>query len=136
MEPENLARVLETRQRTGGALKTVAIVQAAGRLVDVGVQHAADMDPDSTAQKYAYIKVRGLGPVTWQYLLMLIGEPGVKADVWICRFVEAALGRPVSAHEAETLVTLAAEASAVSPTALDHAIWSHMSRARRLIPTS
>lgn len=130
MDPSALARVLDTRQRTGGELKTTAIVHAAGRLLDVGVQHASDLDPKSSAQKSAYVGVRGLGPVTWEYLLMLVGKPGVKADTWICRFVEAALSRPVAPHEAGALVREAARLREVSPTELDHAIWSHMSRRR------
>ncbi len=128
IDSRELAALLQTQQRTGGVLKADAIVQAAVRLTEVGVRHAADLDPNSASQKRAYVGVTGLGPVTWQYLLMLVGKPGVKADTWICRFVEEAVGHPVSAHEAEGLVREAAKALNVSPTALDHAIWSHMSR--------
>lgn len=130
MDPSALGDLLQTRQRTGGALKAEAIVQAAVRLTAVGVRHAVDLDPNSPSQKAAYVGVTGLGPVTWQYLLMLVGKPGVKADTWICRFVEAALGRPVGPPEAEMLLRRAADALEVSATNLDHAIWSHMSRRR------
>jgi hypothetical protein len=40
-------------------------------------------------------QLRGLGPVTWDYFLMLLGTPGVKADTWIVRFAADALGRHV-----------------------------------------
>lgn len=129
-EPEHLADVLQSRQRTGGSLKASAIVGAAGALVAVGVRTSAHVDADSTEQKAAYVGVDGLGPVTWQYLLMLIGKPGVKADRWICRFVGDALGRPVGSAEAFALVHEAAASRKVSPTDLDHAIWSYMSRRR------
>ncbi len=69
--------------------------------------------------------------MTWQYLLMLVGKPGVKADTWVCRFVEGAVGRPVASQEAGTLLHRAAAELEVNPTNLDHAIWSHMSRQRR-----
>lgn len=76
--------------------------------------------------------MKGLGGVTWTYLLMLLGHSGVKADTWVVRFVEEGLGRPSSAKEAEALVAAVAADLGVQATALDHAIWRHMSsRARR-----
>lgn len=58
---------------------------------------------------------------------MLLGHPGVKADTWIRRFVADAIGRGSEASEAGSLVKAAAAALGVDPTALDHAIWRHMS---------
>ncbi len=61
---------------------------------------------------------------------MLVGRPGVKADTWITRFVGDAVGRPVDSATAGRLVRQAAERLDVSPTHLDHAIWSHARRRR------
>ncbi len=65
---------------------------------------------------------------------MLLGQPGVKADTWIVRFVTDALSspHPVPSKQAEALVTAAAEQLEVSPTALDHAIWRHLSTTARM----
>jgi hypothetical protein len=71
-------------------------------------------------------QLRGLGPVTWDYFLMLLGTPGVKADTWIVRFAADALGRHVSSTEAAQLLTAVASHLNESPTALDHAIWNYM----------
>ncbi len=101
LAPEDLAQVLETRQRTGGVLKAEAIVAAAQRLTGVGVTRAADLAPTSQ-QRAAYSSVRGLGPVTWAYLLMLVGQPGV-----------------------ERLVREAADRLGVPSSQLDHAIWRY-----------
>ncbi len=130
LDPEQLAGLLQTQQRTSGTLKAAAIVQAARRLAAVGVRHAADLDPAAASQRAAYCGVRGLGPVTWEYLLMLVGRPGVKADTWITRFVGDAVGRPVDSATAGRLVRQAAERLDVSPTHLDHALWSHARRRR------
>ncbi|SDU17943.1 hypothetical protein [Jiangella alkaliphila] len=130
-DPSRLTDVFGRQQLSGGALKGVAIVQAAQNLVDNKVRHAADVDPASARHKAAYTSVRGLGPVTWEYFLMLLGTPGVKADTWITRFVSEALdGRTVTSTEARALVIRVAEKLQVSPTLLDHAIWSH----RRQLP--
>ena len=127
-DPEQLARLLQTRQRTGGALKAAAIIEAARRLTAAGVRHAHHLSPAADAQRAAYCAVRGLGPVTWEYLLMLVGRPGVKADTWITRFVSDAVGRPVDPATAGRLVRQAADRLNVSPTHLDHTIWRHARR--------
>ncbi len=68
--------------------------------------------------------------MTWEYLLMLLGQPGVKADRWITRFVAQDLGCTVSSNEAGMLLKSAARELEVSPTNLDYAIWRHMRRRR------
>lgn len=126
MSPDQLADVLSNRQRVaGGALKTQAVVTAAGRLADVGVRHAADLDPDSVIHRRCYTSVRGLGPVTWEYFCMLLGAEGVKPDRWIVRFVNEAIGAPSSPEDAGALVRQAATSLEGSPMSLDHAIWSY-----------
>ena len=127
VEPAELAAVLGNQQKlSGGALKAEAAVAAAKAFVNASVRHAADLDPTRPEHRAAYLDVKGLGPVTWRYFCMLLGTEGVKADTWILKFVEAALGRPVAPGEAELLVTRAADTLGASATALDHAIWQHM----------
>jgi hypothetical protein len=127
-ESDVLESVLDNRQvLSGGASKPDAIKAAASALTAAGVRHAVELDPANAAHRGAYTGVRGLGPVTWEYLLMLLGHPGVKADTWIRRFVADAIGREPEASEAGSLVKAAATALSVEPTDLDHAIWRHMS---------
>jgi hypothetical protein len=73
------------------------------------------------------------------YFLMNLGIPGVKADVMVKRFVEAALGAATSAENAANLVTNAADNLNADVIRLDHAIWkygSDQSRAGRGRKTS
>lgn len=125
-----LERVLENRQKTGGVPKAQAIVSAAGRLAQVGVVSSKDVDRNSSEQRKAYCGTRGLGPVTWQYFLILIGHDGVKPDTLLTRFVEDAIGRKPDAHTVTRLVTDAAKRLGVPAAALDHSIWRYMSNPR------
>ncbi len=128
MDHDRLALLLDNRQvLSGGLPKPDAIKAAVEALTGVGVRHAHDVGPLVSAQQAAHTGVRGLGPVSWEYFLMLLGHPGVKADTWIRRFVADAIGRGSEASEAGSLVKAAAAALGVDPTALDHAIWRHMS---------
>ncbi len=113
------------KQETSGNPKAKAIVVAAGRLLDAGVRRATDLDPDDTAHKRAYTGVPGLGPVTWTYFTMLLGNPSIKADTWIVCFVHGALGRKPSSDEAKRLLGEVATQQDVSATALDHAVWQY-----------
>lgn len=124
-DPVVLAGIVGKQKLSGGASKAEAIVEAARNLSNLGVRHAADVDPDSTGHKLAYTDVTGLGEFTWDYFLMLLGKPGVKADRWIVRFVSRALGRTTSSDDTRDLVKAAAVELGVDATALDHAIWSH-----------
>lgn len=130
-DPQWLQTVLGNKQKTGGVPKAEAIVSAAGRLAASGARHASDIDRDSAAQRAAYCGTRGLGPVTWDYFLMLVGHDGVKADTLVTRFVVEALGRRLGSEEVSRLVTDAARRMDMPVSALDHSIWRHMSRPRK-----
>ena len=71
--------------------------------------------------------MRGLGKVTWTYLLMLLGVPGVKADTWVCRFVSGAVtsDHALDSKTCADLVVAAAAELGEDPIHLDHAIWAH-----------
>ncbi len=126
-----LARVLDNRQKTGGVPKAQAIVSAAERLCRVGVVGSKDVDRDAAEQRKAYCGTRGLGPVTWQYFLILVGYDGVKPDTLVTRFVEGAIGRRPDNRTVTRLVTEAAKRLDVPAAALDHSIWRNMSDPRR-----
>lgn len=66
-----------------------------------------------------------LGKETFEYFAMLLGEPGVKADIMIRRFVGKGNENAVSASEARRLVKDVASRMAVNPIDLDHAIWAY-----------
>ncbi|MCF8588054.1 hypothetical protein [Gordonia liuliyuniae] len=130
VDPVHLQSVLGNRQTTGGVTKAEAIVTAARRLADVGVRHAADVDRSSGDQRRAYCGTRGLGPVTWAYFTMLLGEDGVKADTLVSRFVASAIGHDPGHERVEALVTQAAHQLDIGANALDHSIWRYMSTPR------
>lgn len=122
-DPGDLSRILGNRQQLGGRAKSETAAAAASALLGAGVRHAIDVT-GSDEERKAWCSVKGLADVTWSYFLMLLGVPGVKADVMVRRFVDAAVGRTTSAPEAKELVEAVAERLDVSATDLDHAIWS------------
>lgn len=122
--------VLGNRQRVPGRgqrpRKAEAVVAVATELVGTGVSGSADVDPRRHGA--AFMSVRGVGPVTWRYFLMLLGTPGIKADRMIVRFAADALGVPrqeMTSKRAEVLLHEAATDIGVSPTQLDYAAWSY-----------
>lgn len=129
-EAEFLA-ICDNRTQTSGRTKASAIQEAAANLLSAGIQSASDFEPHQIEAKQAYTKVHGLGNVTFRYLRMLLGLEDVKADTWVLRFVEEAVGRPVEGNEASSLMHQAAARFAeqqsttmpTTPTDLDHAIW-------------
>ncbi|MGV0750671.1 hypothetical protein [Mycolicibacter minnesotensis] len=131
LEAETLMSTLANRQRTGGVTKAEAIVDAARRFTAIGVRHAVDVQPDSAAQRDAYCGTRGLGPITWEYFLMLLGNDGVKPDILVTRFIEEALGRTAEYTEVIEIVNEAAKRLAKPVGALDHSIWNYMNKRPR-----
>jgi hypothetical protein len=124
----DLANQIHNQQKLKGKdrgypLKTLAVAQAAEVFVRHGIVNAGQIDNDPE-QKAMWRSVNGLGPVTWHYVLMLIGKPDVKADTMITRFVRNALGQAVDNEAIRQLVIEAAESYSCSATELDYAIWS------------
>ncbi|MBW8172942.1 hypothetical protein K0651_07765 [Ornithinimicrobium sp. Arc0846-15] len=132
-DQEELAGLLGA-QRTSGRSKSSAIIEAAQNLRTAGVETASDLTQNNAQYMKHYVRVHGLGKVTWEYFTMLVGKPGVKADRWIVRWVAATLGRKrVSSEEARELIVAAQEQmhqdspeTAPALTQLDHAIWDHV----------
>jgi hypothetical protein len=135
--------VLRNRQRTStrsGILKAEAVHRAARSLtvemiqIDQPTIETVDdllAAPDLGASERAWRAVQGQGSgVTWRYLLMLAGVPGVKPDRMILRFVTRVLDRPIGREEAIVVVTAAAECLGLTSTQADHVIWASESRQR------
>jgi hypothetical protein len=130
--PKHLAKILVNDSETAGRLKASAASEVAHRFATEGeprVRHASQFPgagEDQQELRRRWMTTVGLGPVTWSYLCILLGQPDVKADVMITRYLQHALklDRPPSSKEARTIVKLAAERLDLSATDLDHAIWS------------
>ena len=123
-EGTELASIINNHQvLSGGSTKAEALVEAAARLSAAGVNHAADLDPDNAEHRQAYMGVRGLGPVTLAYFCMLVGHEDVKADTWVVRVVDRAIGTPTSSDSAHELLMASAKQLNVKPRVLDHAVW-------------
>ncbi|OHX01942.1 hypothetical protein [Micromonospora sp. WMMB235] len=144
--PEEFATQVKNRQRAstrpGAALKATAIHRAALGLLEMGIETCEELcaaagGPDEARMKSSWRAVPGQGSgISWRYLLMLAGTPGVKPDRMIRRFVARTLGgrTDVAPDTAACLVVMAAELLDVSPTSLDHEIWRYERRGRRRRP--
>lgn len=129
--PDAAAETIFTRNVAPGTkvLKVVALQRAVAALKGVGVTTAADLRDASpatlSAACTAWLATPGLGEVSWDYLLMLVGQDGVKADTMLRRFVTRAVGatQQVTVERARAAVREAANLLGVSQNVLDHRIW-------------
>ncbi|MDE2166440.1 MAG: hypothetical protein KGJ66_08895 [Alphaproteobacteria bacterium] len=132
--------VFQNRQRTStrsGILKAEAVYRFARALLDTGINTLGDTE-DTTRNEEARKKVKTIpgqrSGISFNYFLMLAGSDDfVKADRMLCRFVSAALHRPVEPPEAQALVTQAAHHlkqvfPRLTPRLLDYVIWGYQRR--------
>jgi hypothetical protein len=122
-----------TSTHAGAPLKAAAIQTAALGLTTEGIDTAAGLREaaEGTGRLACVETVWRAVPgqrsgITWHYVQMLAGIPGVKPDRMICRFVADALGMPrraVTVGFAQRIVTAAAAEMGMSPTDLDHGVW-------------
>ncbi|MGW5555604.1 hypothetical protein ACWER9_00080 [Micromonospora sp. NPDC003944] len=133
---DGFAERVRNRQRVSthanAVRKAEAVHRAAQALLQAGVETVEDLrvaaiSPDEAGVKSVWLALPGQhSGISWHYLLMLAGLPGVKPDRMICRFVGRALGRKrVPPVEAACLIKRAAVILDVSPTRLDHEIWRY-----------
>ena len=130
--PGELVGILRSNSKTAGQPKAEVAAEVAYRFTSgdgLRVRHAAQSPGAGEDQQYLrnrWVSTRGLGPVTWSYLCMLLGHPDVKADVMITRYLhrELNLSRAPTPEEARMIVTEAAKRLEMSSLDLDHAIWS------------
>ncbi|MCK0517106.1 hypothetical protein KXR83_25800 [Williamsia muralis] len=134
--PEGWACKIGNNNRTSsrsGVLKSQVIGDAASVLDEAGIRTTADLR--AAAEDEAQLAIieaawRAMAGqksgITWHYMQMLAGIPGVKPDRMICRFIADSLGltrRGVTPPFALKILTAAAKEMGMSPTDLDHAVW-------------
>ena len=135
--PDALAEHVENRQRTSarsGILKAEAIYREAVMLRAEGIELPGDVTgarPEvlrTLERRWRYEVPGQASGLSWEYFLMLLDLPGVKADRMVCRFVATALGQPESAVSqgyAAELVYAAADELGVDARHLDFNIWNY-----------
>lgn len=145
--PELLAVILEAGGPTAAAenlfrnranapgtrrLKSEALAEAASRLADIGVETTTDLRSADRSEAGRAWQVNGLGSVSWDYLLMLAGAQGIKADSRVRQFVTTAVGEGglVAKDRAKRAAKAAAERLGSTQRALDHAIWQYQRTVR------
>jgi hypothetical protein len=129
-----------TYSRRTAPRKSEAIQAAAKALQAVGIETTADLRKAAKSPELlAVVGAAWRGApgqrsgISWWYLLMLAGVPGVKPDRMIKRFVAKALGTTefkIGDGFAIDIVTAAAAAIDSDPTTLDHAIWGWQGKER------
>jgi hypothetical protein len=134
--PDGWANKIGNSNRTstrGGVLKSEAIrdaarvLEARGIGTTAAIREAAEDAARLEEVRKAWCSVRGQrSGITWHYMQMLAGIPGVKPDRMICRFIADSLELPrrsVTPPFALEILTAAAKEMGMSPTDLDHAVW-------------
>lgn len=131
--PESFSRdVTRNRSKLPGTkcLRAEGLAEALRALGNLGVtstEHLRERADEDDVRR-AWTGVTGLGPLSWQYLLMNAGIGSLtKPDVMIRRFLGRAVGERVSVPRATRLLTDAAYELGVETRALDRAIWLHES---------
>lgn len=115
---------------TNGRSKASAVLEVASNLISLNVFTHQEYNHHQPDHRRAYIKVHGLGPVTHNYLGMLLGYPDTKPDVWIIRAVQrvataADINVVVKAKLARHVLTEAHRRTKLGKTVthMDHAVW-------------
>lgn len=106
-------------------LKSAAVRDAANRLISAGYGRSSDIGAEDRQPVRATMRsVSGIGKVTADYFLILLGHGGVKADVMVHRFLTRATERSFAVDEAVAAVTAVATRLGQPVTDLEHAIWA------------
>lgn len=135
VSPDTLAEVVGCRQRlAGGGLKTSGVVEAADRLLKLGVRQAHHLRGDSPEHQAAITGVVGLGAVTWSYLLIVLAADDRPADPRLLSFAAHAVDEDVSEAALGVLLDRAAKRLQVPLTTLELALWRAEGRRRDASP--
>ncbi len=135
--PEAFAEAVNNHQRTSarsGILKAKAVARQVQMLAAEGMETTGALMAASLTRRTG-IQQRWMGEVpgqssglSWEYFLMLLGLPGVKADRMVRRFVADALAVDevaVTEARANGLVRDAADQLRVDPRFMDYVIWQY-----------
>lgn len=99
----------------GAPRRADSVLTAATSLRSIGIETRQDFvaalsDPDRKARlRSTWMSVPGFGERSWEYIPLLCGLPGVKADVHVTSFVAEAISSPVTPEQARKLVLEAVE---------------------------
>ena len=101
--PANMMRVVATLGPFGLAdfvpeqSQIDQLMEAAGQLLDAGIQTASDVDQASDAQRHALISTTGVPEIAWQYFLIALGHESPELTelkgTWLDQFVQHATGQ-------------------------------------------
>ena len=80
------------------------------------------------------LHIRGFGIAGWQYLRMLFGADTVKPDIYIKRYVEQVIGKPIGVPvKLVRLFEDASRSAGLSAIEVDNAIWEENARAAKSV---
>ena len=127
--PERLAEAVQNQNRTssrGGVLKAEAVIQAMTLLQQLGIETTdALLEREDELGSLWKSQIAGQrSGISWTYLLMLAGKPGVKPDRMVHRFMTR-MGAPrgMSPEEFVALIHTELDDSRITPSDVDHQIW-------------
>lgn len=90
------------------------VMDAAAKLLDAGVNTAADVDAAASQQREALLATEGIPPLAWEYFLIALGQQSPDLDqlryTWLDRFVSRAMDShemPVADRDALLVQTAA-----------------------------
>lgn len=129
-DPERAAEALSNWNRTStinGVLKVEAVARASELLIKMDIHSTEGLraKADLVGPRWrSEIPGQGSG-ISWRYVLMLAGEPGVKPDRMVKRFMNRMNCDPALApEEFVTAIQTAFGEPAPSLTMIDHRIWT------------
>ena len=134
ISPEELAEIVNNRQRIGGRLKAALFLDCLHVFQGFGIETYQYMQNrfDDPHLERAFSALRGIGPATLSYLYMLVGDSNdVKVDRHIRTFATAATGNPdLSGEQIKELFRYAARELAndypdMTARHLDHIVWEY-----------
>jgi hypothetical protein len=118
----------KTSSAHNAVLKSEAVIQACQILQSMNVESTFDLISriDEVKPHWLYEVPGQRSGISWRYLLMLSGSPGVKPDRMVLRFLER-IGVDASIVTAEDFVEIIVQKinlPHINATAVDHRIWS------------
>lgn len=118
----------KTSSAHNAVLKSEAVIRACQILQSMNVESTFDLisSIDEVKPRWLYEVPGQRSGISWRYLLMLSGSPGVKPDRMVLRFLER-IGVEASVISAEDFVNLIVQKinlPHINATAVDHRIWS------------
>ena len=132
--------VVKNHQRTStrsGILKAEACLRATTHFGNSSIITCEDFKEHQSHAEAGWCRIPGQkSGISWRYLRILTGEPDIKPDRMITRFVGAALTREVSPDESVELLKGAHGQMKLKTDlrTLDHAIWDYQRNLKKKQP--